>query len=248
MAADSRVTEKQLEAWLRPIDAVKLLLQAGIEDREQAVGWLRNELYIGRLKAAARYAERDRQGNITADCHAIVPARDWKNIDRVAWKDNFWISGDYRESSEHKSYMKLLMCAAPFDIDETDDDPFEFFMDRTGRRVQAPPFLGFELVGTRFDPAPIIAFSKQTEVNPVGQQISPQTKHAGGRPPKPFWEQLWAAIAAQIYNGDWKPDKQSDIEKAMHNWLALNEESAGETVVRAKAKLLWDALNGEVGN
>jgi hypothetical protein len=69
---------------------------------------------------------------------------------------------------------------------------------------------------------------------------SPKT--GGGRPSKVFWDDLWAEIAKQLYVGDLKPDRQADIERAMHDWITANGYSSGETQVRERARKLFILL------
>jgi hypothetical protein len=71
---------------------------------------------------------------------------------------------------------------------------------------------------------------------------APSRSAAGGRPPKSWWDDLWAEIGKQLYEGDLKPDRQTDIEKAMHDWITKNGHSAGETQVRERARKLFNTL------
>ena len=66
----------------------------------------------------------------------------------------------------------------------------------------------------------------------------------GGRPPAPFWDDMWAAIAAALYGGELAPKTQADIEKAMADWIELNGHSAGESTIRGRARRLWDRISG----
>jgi hypothetical protein len=75
---------------------------------------------------------------------------------------------------------------------------------------------------------------------PAVAMIPPSKK--GGRPPAEFWDDMWAAIAAALYNGDLKPKSQADVERAMLEWIEDNGNSAVESTVRARARRLWDRL------
>lgn len=77
---------------------------------------------------------------------------------------------------------------------------------------------------------------------------SPNPPHAGGRPPKPFWDGMWADMVRQMYTGDLKYSRLSEIEAAMHEWLIANGHEAGETAIRERARRLFAALQKEVGN
>jgi hypothetical protein len=68
-------------------------------------------------------------------------------------------------------------------------------------------------------------------------------RNRGGRPKHDFWEDLFVAIAAQLYLGDLKPKNQADIERAMHEWITNNGHTAGETPVRERAQKLWRAVD-----
>jgi hypothetical protein len=72
---------------------------------------------------------------------------------------------------------------------------------------------------------------------------TPISRRAGGRPAKAWWDDLWAEIAKQLYDGDLKPDRQVDIESAMHDWIAKTGHSAGETQVRERARKLFILMN-----
>ena len=133
-------------------------------------------------------------------------------------------------------------------VDHKDD----LWISGTHHPAKMPNFRDFEdfikpgffdaLDRVRFDPAPIEEFCGRTK-----QPVS-TARHAGGRPPKPFWDQLWPFIAAQLYNGDLKPVRQSDIEKSMSDWLTANGHDAGESTVRRAARALWKAISSEDQN
>jgi len=64
----------------------------------------------------------------------------------------------------------------------------------------------------------------------------------GGRPPAEFWDDLWAHIAAALYNGDLAPKRQSEIEAAMADWLDDKNFSASPSTIRGRARRLWDLI------
>lgn len=64
-------------------------------------------------------------------------------------------------------------------------------------------------------------------------------KNKGGKPLATHWDQMWASIAVQLWNGELEPKSQADISRAMLNWFAIEGVEVGETVVRARARALW---------
>jgi hypothetical protein len=72
--------------------------------------------------------------------------------------------------------------------------------------------------------------------------LAQSTPSKGGRYPAEFWDNLWVEICRQLYEGDLKPKKQADLEKAMMDWIAERDETAGVTTVRERARKLWQAI------
>lgn len=64
-------------------------------------------------------------------------------------------------------------------------------------------------------------------------------KNNGGKPLATHWDQMWASMAVQLWNGELEPKSQADISRAMLNWFAIEGVEVGETVVRARARALW---------
>ena len=64
----------------------------------------------------------------------------------------------------------------------------------------------------------------------------------GGRPPSEFWDDMWAAIAASLYNGELQPKSQADVERAMTDWIEGGGFSAAVSTIRARARRLWDRI------
>ena len=109
----------------------------------------------------------------------------------------------------------------------------------------------FLVIGARFDPEGIAALlPPRTFPVPIlssGHKESP-VKHAGGRPQKDWWDDLWAEIARQIRDGDLKPRLQAEIELAMMTWIESKGFSASESTVRIRAAKLAKALRLKAEN
>ena len=67
--------------------------------------------------------------------------------------------------------------------------------------------------------------------------------NTGGRPPASWWDDLWIEMCRQIWVGDLKPDKQSEIESAMKEWTDSQGHDPADSTIRARARKLWAALN-----
>ncbi len=104
----------------------------------------------------------------------------------------------------------------------------------------------FYIIGTRFDPLAIDEIADQLGVSTVD---GPPSALAGttpaGRPPATFWDDLWVAMAIQLYNGDLQPDRLAEVERAMHDWLSSKGLGAAEMTVRTRARKLFRAYEAE---
>ena len=85
-------------------------------------------------------------------------------------------------------------------------------------------------------------FERAGAPEPAVAVAAKDSAKAGGRPPASFWDDLWAATAAALYDGRLAPKTQADIEKAMADWLESRRHSAATSTVRARARRLWDAI------
>lgn len=77
----------------------------------------------------------------------------------------------------------------------------------------------------------------------LSEALNPQVRPArGGRPRAEFWDNLWAEIAARLYEGDLKPKSQADVERAMTEWIEGHGRTAAVSTVRSRARKLWQRL------
>jgi hypothetical protein len=129
-----------------------------------------------------------------------------------------------------------------------------------GRNGHSHTYLYF---GVRLSPAALMANLPEPPPSPslpvtspiIGPVPNPLTAAApvpvlaitpkGGRPPKAYWQRLWIEMARQLYEGDLKPERQADIEKAMTDWLAAQGEHPSERTIRDAARDLWQAVKGK---
>lgn len=71
-------------------------------------------------------------------------------------------------------------------------------------------------------------------------------QNKGGAPLAAHWDEMWAAIAVQLWEGDLKPTRQKDISDAMFAWLDERELDAGKTAVTDRARTLWQLLEARL--
>jgi hypothetical protein len=97
--------------------------------------------------------------------------------------------------------------------------------------------------GVRFLEADILRMMPDDERPEAPPAVEPQSSPSkGGRYAAEFWDDLWVEMCRQLYEGDLKPKKQADIEKAMLDWLAARGETPGVTTIRERARKLWQAI------
>ena len=69
----------------------------------------------------------------------------------------------------------------------------------------------------------------------------PTQVNKGGRPAKDWWDDFWIDICGKIYEGDLKPQRQADLEKAMLDWATNHGHELSEATARKAAKKLFSA-------
>lgn len=72
---------------------------------------------------------------------------------------------------------------------------------------------------------------------------SKRAVNRGGKPLAKHWDEVWAQIAFQLWNGDLKPESQADIKRAMFAWFNAREIEVGDTAVTQRARQLWRLLD-----
>ena len=89
--------------------------------------------------------------------------------------------------------------------------------------------------------------SKLAELRkPILPRAQPQQpKNKGGKPLAAHWDQMWAAIAFQLWEGELKPSKQKDISEAMLAWFVAHEIDVGSTAVTDRARALWQLIEAK---
>jgi len=107
--------------------------------------------------------------------------------------------------------------------------------------------------GLRYVTLSGLHFLKETldSLLPTGRahhESSPVAKNSGGRPAAAWWDDLWCAIWGLIHQGDFKPNSQADVERAMLHWATANGHDISESTVKPKARKLFHAYSNEVEN
>jgi hypothetical protein len=174
---------------------------------------LAKETLLGRL-----------QGN---DARAIAARTTWENKDKA------------------DSYTVITPISAQEWRTLRPGDLYSFW--RTGDlvylyRVYGHDFTKLRHFDVRFHPDDVraIVANQAPTTTPAEPEPRP-TSNRGGRPAKGFWDDFWIDICRQIYEGDLKPKRQADLERAMHEWVTNHGHDVGETTIKAAAKKLFAA-------
>jgi hypothetical protein len=101
------------------------------------------------------------------------------------------------------------------------------------------------LFGIRFHPDDIremVAQAPKKIATSVPQPApSADAPNKGGRPRKEWWDDFWIDICGQIYEGNLKPARQAELEKAMLDWATNHGHEMSEATARKAAKKLFNA-------
>ena len=224
LAAWEPPTNEQFCNWFTPDDAVEGLtgrLEDGPKKR-----WLLERLRAGAIIGVARQS----QARGMTSSFTRVPPRAWEFLDDD--DPQFWEFGDVSVIIQHPSQP-------------------------TGRGGQTSPTAHRErYLEVRFHPDDFSGGHRPRVVPPPTDTADPAREEGqqqaitnkGGRPAKPFWEDLLVEMFDQLWHGRLMPQTQADIEKAMDSWLIANGHEASERSIRERAKKLWKAWIKESNN
>jgi hypothetical protein len=98
----------------------------------------------------------------------------------------------------------------------------------------------------RLDPADVAAMLAAAP--PRLQAVAPPAASKAGRPRKDFWDDLVIATMKAVWEGELQTSKQADVERWMLDWASRNGHAIGETSVKAPAKKILAAHEGQKPN
>jgi hypothetical protein len=78
--------------------------------------------------------------------------------------------------------------------------------------------------------------------------VAPPAASKAGRPRKDFWDDLVIATMKAVWEGELQTSKQADVERWMLDWASRNGHAIGETSVKAPAKKILAAHEGQKPN
>lgn len=217
MTDETDLSPEEFADWLTPQESINLL--KGSMGATIAMSTIVTRLRSGIMRGAAGTYVFYTNGDLTEKGGITVLERSEWMPSSLRSVDPFWVSGDFHFEKQDRSsgpYVKLILT-----------EFFDVRLDPNGVRAILPPQRAAE--------APVNAETPQ-----AGEPI----RHPGGRPTKLYWEPLLIEMARQLHAGDLQPKSQAEVQRAMHDWLAEQGHIAGDTQVKGRARLLWDAIRG----
>lgn len=206
---------EEVADWLTPKDAADILDQV-YNDRFLAKKTLLGRLLGGMVEAASDHSLINDAGRKLSANFILIPDVEWKGIEPT---DSFWKTGDltYMRRSEVSSHQEMTV--SHFGV------RFEPRGVRDIIRNAAPP----------------LAKAPPAKIRP-GSQAAPEiTRNKGGAPRKEWWDDFWIATCGKIYEGDFKPKSQADLERAMLDWASTNGHDMSESSAKTAARKLFKA-------
>ena len=81
-----------------------------------------------------------------------------------------------------------------------------------------------------------------------GEKSATIKPRPAGRPPAAFWDDLSNNIWGRIFRGEFQPQRQADIERAMLDWAIPKGHELSVTTARERARKLWTEYRSEGEN
>lgn len=210
---ERKITEEEIASWYTPIQACAYAATCvGVKASADAVWQLLSGGMIEAVATSSSRTPKDRDP-ITNSQPSFVPREIWQHISNTG--TNLW-SGGYA-----RFWVPSTVYGMPYA-----HQYFGIKLNPADIQANLPP-----PNPTLHTPKPKIETAQPTP-----------TLNKGGRPRKDYWDDLWAEICGQIYEGKLIPERQADIEKAMLDWATNHGHELSEAGARQRARILFNRL------
>ena len=214
MAEKLALSPDKVSRWLSAYEALSGI-EAAIPNRPTAISALLRRLRHGLILTAAMCSRWQNAGDFNSDLEVpvLIPAGHWSHFPQVG------SSADYIFWNTGDIRFKLNI------NDQFEDVAVQYF-------------------GVRFNPEGIeeMIASAGGPVSGATQIEAPSASNKSGRSRADFWDDLWADICGEIYEGTLVPNRQADIEKAMLDWATNHRHELSEAGARTRARKLFNRL------
>jgi hypothetical protein len=227
MAPLDTITADEFSRWLPPADALEAIKP--VMDFHTGCPAIVNLLRHGVIRAAGRrYYRRELGRDRDRGEFIVIPEIYWEAEWATNWKSQFWFSGQVEFQ--------------PYPTDRTGSRSIYGFIG-----IRFEPTLVGELCPTPAPAAPTLSRAQleavviDTLARDGARKLAEQPpRHPGGRPALPFWEDAILAVAATIHLGDFKPESQADVARALADWISDHDHDAGDTAIKERARKIWN--------
>lgn len=233
------LTKEDFKKWITPMEALDILRAAFTDHYTNPRETLLSALTAGVVTGVAGRSSRQ-NGRIVRELEEIQ-ARTWEDI---VTTDSVWTTSHTiyteRTPGSYGSSTKVSVFGVKFNPDAVRKLVPESLAVPSKPRMSAGP-------ASRQRDIPLLA-ADDGLVGRSQPRALRAAKNVGGRPKKEFWDDFWIEICRQIYEGSLIPKTQADLQRAMEQWVSDHGHDAGETVMKAAAKKLFNAWKLGVGN
>jgi len=214
-------TAEQFETWIRARDAYR---QAKDAFGSHAAYTIIGRLKTGLLTARAKHVFLEPDGT-KSGFELLIPRELWATFEsdhQYLSQSTLWNTGEM----EVHTYRGRPQSFKFYDVRFDPDGVSEMLPPRP-----VPP-----------QPKPVVV---TPTAPPIQQSANTNSETKVGRPKHDYWEDLWADIAAQLFVGDLKPNRQADLEKAMLEWADRNGKDMAVGSARERARRLWKLIEAK---
>lgn len=216
--------QDEIHGWLRPSEALAALTI----DWDVGANEIARQLWNGRIRSGAdlTFHKNGRQ----QEQRGLIPKEWWGHVPNL---DNsghaFWQTGGLSFFHQHSSRSD----------DETRIEAFDIRLEPVG--ILAPMVQrGTALTG----PAPVTDLLGPAAVAALTSPSVPDSMvniRGAGRSPLPYWEEAVLMIAQRMSLGDFKPQRQAEVGRALADWIvAKGYPEPGPTQLKKRAKMVFD--------
>ena len=226
-----KLTSEEFENWTPTVEAHKRVFATLISHSSTASAFalrLRSGLLRAGAENHAFARDRDSPRGVIE-----IEARRWEQFDDLHEEWDFWRTGTLTVQVDARGALASGLEELTY---------FGVRFDPTGL-AKMMAAVGIDSPSSSAQSAPVIPPSA-----PLLMPQIPSTKHAGGAPPKEFWDDLWIEVARLVHAGDIHPSSsQAHVARLMQDW-ATGRGGLGETSAKNAARKLMAVLRADVKN
>lgn len=235
-------TADAFEDWIPAPTAAAYLRKQNHWSEYATVATVLQMIADDEIAAAARKIVWRSQGEEKAKPIWPIPKSWWPDSAAQHWNDTFWNTGHIQFNlSRETSHYSPKRSASCTDVRFRREDITRLVLpsiNSVAMHTPSPQQTRPAPLTDHLGPHAAALLTAPLTTSEFQQGSAPPR----GRPQKSFWDDAILAVAQTIHVGDFKPERQADVQRALAEWLSAHGYDAGDTAIKERARKLFNSF------